>query len=364
MAAGTPQYEYIRAKEFSLPVLTNYSECYVELGVIGEGTFGNVVMARRIKDGLIVAIKSVRIYSKHLLDNVRKAMREVVIIKKLANVDVPIIYDQFLRYNEAKQLLFSIVMEYIEGGNMELVFQNFIQTMNLGSGAGRQRQRTFLQQFVPWLYQNLNNMHQQGIVHRDIKPSNIMYRSNPLPGQSLYVLVDLGFGCVVEGLKTLRVSPGLFKRKVAGIKVDDLNDIMRQIDQTCETDRFIGTVIYLPPEAFSDEEGFVPNLRSYDIWAAAVVLHEFIHLEPIFTPDNADSANLDQMIAEYAEEVNIPITCRYIPPYDRIVMESTSLESSLRPSAAQIFDFLTAWAGGIFLTEIRPESFNQIYLEH
>lgn len=369
MASTAPIYGHIRSKDLLLPVLTNYDECYTEMNLIGTGSFGNVMMARRLSDGLIVAIKTVRIYSKYLLKNVRKALREVVIIKKLVDVDVPIIYDQFLRYNSSKKLLFSIVMEYIEGGDMEMVFDNFLQNMNLAEPSAQQDHREFFNEFAPWLYLNLANMHGQGIVHRDIKPSNIMFRSGPLPGQSRYVLVDLGFGCVVEGLRTLRASPGLLQRKFKTTKVDKITDIVLDADLLCSTDRFVGTLLYLPPEALRGRVK-ITDLKSADIWAAGIVLHEFIHVEPIFDTNTVDVAGLspasadEKIIQSYFDTAQVPVACRYMPPYDRVVMESLSITISMRPGAAQIVNFLTAWSRGQFPTEILSQSFGKIYLEH
>lgn len=369
MAAFTPKYTHIKAKEYSLPVLTNYSECYTELGLIGEGSFGNVVLARREVDTLVVAVKTVRIYTKKLLGNVRRAMKEVSIIKRLNNVDIPIIYDEFLRYDNNKKLVFSIVMEYIEGGNMETLFQDLVQNMDLSQPDVRQQHREFIQEFMLWMYHTLSNMHTQGIVHRDIKPSNIMYRSDPLSGQSRYVLIDLGFGCIVEGLRTLRASPGLFKRKFTTIKVDDLNDIIREIDLTCPINKFIGTIFYSPPEAFKRLPE-ISELKSYDIWSSGIMMNEFIHLSVIFDINSVDVAGLnrteanDKIIDAYIKLTTTPFACRYMPPFDRAIMESLALDPKMRPAANSILNFILAWLNGSFPTEIVSGTFDKIYLEY
>lgn len=369
MSAFAPKYIHIKAKEYSLPVLTNYSECYTDLGLIGEGSFGNVMLARREVDMLVVAVKSVRIYTKKLLDNVRLAMREVAIIKRLNNVDVPIIYDEFLRYDNDKKLIFSIVMEFIEGGNMETLFQKLVQTMDLNDPDVRQYHREFIQEFSLWLYNNLSNMHNQGIVHRDIKPSNIMYRGDPLSGQNRFVMIDLGFGCIVEGLKTLRVSPGLFKRKFTTIKIDNLNDIIREIDLACPINKFVGTLLYSPPESFKQLPE-ISDLKSYDIWSSGIMINEFIHLTNVFDINSVDVTGLnrteanDKILATYVKMAETPFACRYMPPFDRVSMESLALDPKMRPAANLILNFILAWLNGSFPTEITTGTFDKIYLEY
>lgn len=153
---------------------------------------------------------------KVLLDDFPKVVelfqREARVLSQLNHPGIPKVEpDGYFVFNGTDEPLHCLVMEFIEGENLE---EWLIKREN--KAIAQEQALAWLQQLV----EILALLHERQYFHRDIKPSNIMLKPN---GQ--LVLID--FGAVRE------VTPTFLRKK-----------------QQNQRGTQVGTVGYIPPEQF------------------------------------------------------------------------------------------------------------------
>jgi serine/threonine protein kinase len=99
--------------------------------------------------------------------------------------------------NNSSQLLHCLVMEKIEGENLEDWSNNRQDARSTGNRQDACSTQTEILDWLKQLIEILDLVHEQNIFHRDIKPSNIILRAN---GQ--LALIDFGTIAVGNGGKT------------------------------------------------------------------------------------------------------------------------------------------------------------------
>lgn len=126
---------------------------------LGRGGFGVVFRARRLSDGVLVAIKVLlpRVAVKPV--EMEKFLREMTITAQLRHPNIVKLYDQ----GHCEGIPYFI-MEYCEGGSL----WDFI--MKHGGKVPLEIARPIMLAAL----EGLAHAHQQGIVHRDLKPQNIL----------------------------------------------------------------------------------------------------------------------------------------------------------------------------------------------
>ncbi len=126
---------------------------------LGRGGFGVVFRARRVSDGVPVAIKVLlpRVAVKPV--EMEKFLREMTITAQLRHPNIVKLYDQ----GHCEGIPYFI-MEYCEGGSL----WDFIR-----QHGGKVPLETAKPIMLAAL-EGLAHAHQQGIVHRDLKPQNIL----------------------------------------------------------------------------------------------------------------------------------------------------------------------------------------------
>lgn len=126
---------------------------------LGRGGFGVVFRARRLSDGVPVAIKVLlpRVAVKPV--EMEKFLREMTITAQLRHPNIVKLYDQ----GHCEGIPYFI-MEYCEGGSL----MDFI--MKHGGKVPLEIARPIMLAAL----EGLAHAHQQGIVHRDLKPQNIL----------------------------------------------------------------------------------------------------------------------------------------------------------------------------------------------
>jgi eukaryotic-like serine/threonine-protein kinase len=126
---------------------------------LGRGGFGVVFRARRLADGVPVAIKVLlpRVAVKPI--EVEKFLREMSVTAQLRHENIVKLFDQ----GHCEGIPWFI-MEYCEGGSL----WDFI--MKHGGKVPLETARPIMLAAL----EGLAHAHQQGIVHRDLKPQNIL----------------------------------------------------------------------------------------------------------------------------------------------------------------------------------------------
>ncbi|KAG7455118.1 hypothetical protein MATL_G00253080 [Megalops atlanticus] len=204
------------------------------LKVIGKGSFGKVLLAKRKLDGKYYAIK---VLQKRVILN-RREQKHIMAERNvlLKNVQHPFLVGLHYSFQTADKLYF--VLDFINGG--ELFFH-------------LQRERTFPEPrakfYIAEMASALGYLHALNIVYRDLKPENIL-----LDFQGHVVLTD--FGLCKEGISR---------------------------DETTTT--FCGTPEYLAPEVLRKQ----PYDSTVDWWCLGSVLYEMLYgLPPFYSRDTQE----------------------------------------------------------------------------
>ncbi|XP_043946042.1 serine/threonine-protein kinase Sgk2-like [Protopterus annectens] len=201
------------------------------LKIIGKGSFGKVMLAKRKCDGKFYAVKVLQ--KKAILN--RKEQNHIMAERNvlLKNVKHPFLVGLHYSFQTSEKLYF--VLDYVNGG--ELFFH-------------LQRERSFPEPrarfYAAEVASAIGYLHSLNIVYRDLKPENIL-----LDSQGHVVLTD--FGLCKEG-----------------------------IEPEGTTSTFCGTPEYLAPEVLRKQ----PYDRTVDWWCLGTVLYEMLYgLPPFYSHD-------------------------------------------------------------------------------
>ncbi|KAJ8253770.1 hypothetical protein COCON_G00203820 [Conger conger] len=207
------------------------------IGIIGEGTYGQVYKAKDKDTGELVALKKVR------LDNEKEgfpitAIREIKILRQLNHRSVvnmkEIVTDKqdALDFKKDKGA-FYLVFEYMDHDLMGLLESGLVQFSH-------EHVRSFMRQ----LMEGLDYCHKKNFLHRDIKCSNIL-----LNNSGHIKLADFG-----------------------------LARLYNSEESRPYTNKVI-TLWYRPPELLLGEERYSPAI---DVWSCGCILGELFTKKPIF----------------------------------------------------------------------------------
>ncbi len=194
---------------------------------LGRGNMGLVYLAKREKDGLEVAVKTILPTE---VDNPLTTQRFLREAEVLGQLDHPNIV-KFYETGQAGQVLF-FVMEYVKGSDV--------------AGILRENPRVEPKPAIRLAIQVLNALahaHSKGMVHRDIKPANVLLAE--LGGSARQVkLTDFGLA------RVYRAS------QLSGLTMSgDLG----------------GTPAYMPPEQITNYRQVMPAADQYS--TAAMLYH-------------------------------------------------------------------------------------------
>ncbi|XP_055075991.2 uncharacterized protein cdk12 [Misgurnus anguillicaudatus] len=207
------------------------------IGIIGEGTYGQVYKAKDKDTGELVALKKVR------LDNEKEgfpitAIREIKILRQLNHTSVvnmkEIVTDKqdALDFKKDKGA-FYLVFEYMDHDLMGLLESGLVSFSH-----------EHIQSFMHQLMEGLDYCHKKNFLHRDIKCSNILLNNS---GQ--IKLADFG-----------------------------LARLYNSEESRPYTNKVI-TLWYRPPELLLGEERYSPAI---DVWSCGCILGELFTKKPIF----------------------------------------------------------------------------------
>lgn len=218
-------------------------DCFEKLEQIGEGTYGQVYMAREIKTGEVVALKKIR------MDNEREgfpitAIREIKILKKLHHENVI----------KLKEIVTSPGPEKDEQGRPEgnkykggiyMVFEYMDHDLTgLSDRPGMRFSVPQIKCYMRQLLTGLHYCHVNQVLHRDIKGSNLL-----IDNEGNLKLADFGLA-----------------RSYSSDHSGNL------------TNRVI-TLWYRPPELLLGTTKYGPPV---DMWSVGCIFAELLHGKPIF----------------------------------------------------------------------------------
>ncbi|CAB3410532.1 unnamed protein product [Caenorhabditis bovis] len=205
---------------------------------LGDGTFGEVMLAKKIDTGDVVAIK--RMKKKFYSWEEAMALREVKSLKKLNHPNI-IKLREVIRENDILYFIFEFMQE------------NLYELM-------KDRDRYFpesvIRNIIYQVLQGLAFMHKNGFFHRDMKPENIMCN-----GTELVKIADFGLA------REIRSKPPY-------------------------TD-YVSTRWYRAPEILLRSTSYNSPI---DIWALGCIMAELYMLRPLF-PGTSEMDQLFKIIS-------------------------------------------------------------------
>lgn len=202
-------------------VLNCYASCFVNIKVIGKGSFARVFLAQRRNNGMNLAVKT---FDKSLLTSSTEKARaslinEINVMRRLEHNNIIQLYE----VHESDKHIY-LVLELLQGGEL--------LDRIMRKGQYQERDASLL---MKNLLSALDYMHSKGIMHRDIKPENLILKDSQ--NDSEIKIADFGLAAFINS------NDQLFKR--------------------------CGTPGYVAPEILEDER----YDEKVDIFSAGVILY-------------------------------------------------------------------------------------------
>ncbi|XP_071709856.1 cyclin-dependent kinase C-2-like isoform X1 [Rutidosis leptorrhynchoides] len=253
-------------------------DCFEKLEQIGEGTYGQVYMAREIKTGEIVALKKIR------MDNEKEgfpitAIREIKILKKLQ-------HDNVIKLKEIVTSPGPEVDEHgksgghLYKGSIYMVFEYMDHDLTgLSDRPGLRFTIPQIKCYMRQLLTGLHYCHVNQVLHRDIKGSNLL-----IDNEGNLKLADFGLARTYS------------------------SDVKGNL-----TNRVI-TLWYRPPELLLGATKYGPSV---DMWSVGCIFAELLAGKPILNGKN-ESEQLNKIfeLCGSPDEINWPGVSR-IPWYNK-----------------------------------------------
>ncbi|CAL8470770.1 g10312 [Coccomyxa elongata] len=251
VGAGDAQFGGCRGVEHS----------YQRLDQIGEGTYGQVYLAKDMKTSELVALKKIR------MDNEKEgfpitAIREIKLLKNLHHENVinlkEIVRSQTHKCNNFKGSIYMVFdyMDHDMTGLMERLGYKFTVPQ--------------IKCYMKQLLKGLAHCHHQGVLHRDLKAANLLINN--------------------EG----------------GLKLADFG-LARKFREGDKDSRFTNRVItlwYRPPELLLGSDHYGPEV---DMWSVGCIFAELLTGKPLFPgKDETDQMEKISQIMGSPTEKNYP----------------------------------------------------------
>ena len=148
---------------------------YMNLGKIGEGTYGVVYKATNKQTGKMAALKEIRLNVGNGEGVPRSALGEISVLKELQHPNIVCLED--ILYQDSKLYL---VFEY-----MQMDLRNYLDTLPSGQNIDDKLLKSYTYQIL----QGTMFCHSRRILHRDLKPQNLL-----IDTKGAIKLADFGLG--------------------------------------------------------------------------------------------------------------------------------------------------------------------------
>lgn len=272
--------------------------------LLGVGGMGIVYRARRLEDGLTVALKVLRPEFATDVRVTARLQREAEAVRRVRHANVVELLDAGTADGIGPYLAF----EYLEGGTLN----------DLLGRRSRLAVETALE-IADQVLAALAAAHAVGVIHRDLKPENVhvVQAGGPDPFPTVKVL-DFG---------------------ISRVLVDGAEHALCKLTTT---GTILGTPIYMAPE---QALGTATQDARVDVYAAGVLLYEMLSGA---VPH--DGENYSQVLAHLLHSFAIPLDLR-VPELDEGLVDIVHRAIEREPadrfgSVAEMREALLAWRRG------------------
>ena len=254
---------------------------FEQIKQLGKGAFSVVLLAKRLQDNKIYAIKQVSIQNL----NEKEKKNSLNEIRILASVKHPNIISYYECFYDNREKLISIVLEYADNGDLETVITNRAKANNHFKES--EIWSIFLQMIM-----GLKCLHDKKIMHRDLKSANIFLMKNG-------------------------------RCKLGDLNVSKLVEKNLVYTQT-------GTPYYASPEVWRDQ----PYDYKSDIWSVGCILYEMCSLSLPFEGKNFNVVYNNVIRGEF-----FPIPNFYSRELSTVVSMLLQVNPAKRPSAGEVLNW-------------------------
>ena len=234
---------------------------YQMIRMLGQGGMGSVMLARSVKNGQAVAIKTLLPEVAVSEQSLKRFMREIEVSSSLRHKNIV----SYIEHGSHNGIVF-LVTEYVMG----------MDAAKLASNRGGKLKYQEVVKIIEQTLDALEFAHSQGFVHRDIKEQNI--------------LVDGSYPNYLAKLTDFGLSKSYKQTGMSGVTM--VGDVA-------------GTIAYMPPEQVRDFKEVRPPSDIYGIGMTAYSLLTGAH-----ALDISPKAGISETVKAIFEKPIIPILKR------------------------------------------------------
>ena len=234
---------------------------YQMLRVLGQGGMGSVMLARSVKDGQAVAIKTLLPEVAVSEQSLKRFMREIEVASSLQHPNIV----SYVEHGTHNGIVY-LVTEYVTG----------MDASKLAKHRGGRLNYKEVVKIIEQTLAALDFAHNKGFVHRDIKEQNI--------------LVDGSYPNYIAKLTDFGLSKSYRQTGMSGVTM--VGDVA-------------GTIAYMPPEQVRDFKEVRPPSDIYAIGMTAYSLLTSAH-----ALDISPKAGISETVKAIFEKPIIPIASR------------------------------------------------------
>ena len=247
---------------------------YQMLRVLGQGGMGSVMLARSVKDGRAVAIKTLLPEVAVSEQSLKRFMREIEVASSLQHKNIV----SYIEHGTHNGIVY-LVTEYVTG----------MDASKLAKQRGGKLNYNEVVNIIEQTLAALDFAHNKGFVHRDIKEQNI--------------LVDGSYPKYIAKLTDFGLSKSYKQTGMSGVTM--VGDVA-------------GTIAYMPPEQVRDFKEVRPPSDIYAVGMTAYSLLTGTH--PL---DISPKAGISETVKAIFEKPIIPISNRVpdVPSHISAVFE-------------------------------------------